>query len=118
MKTRDEVLSGSLETPWEQIDIPEWDGTFKLRPLTGAQAEEIQLLAEQALSTGNYLCLRGMRGKVATWVVCDMDSEQFFKPDDAPKLTAKYNAVLTRIWGIVKVQNGLESKEAEAIEKN
>lgn len=116
--TRDEILSADPGLAPEELDIPEWGGRFRLLPLNGTQSEEISLLAEQARATGNYLCLRGLRGRVATWVVADADGKPVFKPSDAASLTAKYSGVLTRVFERVKRMNALTADEVEAIEKN
>lgn len=118
MKTRDEILSGGPGDPWPTIDIPEWGGEFKLRPLSGALAEEIQLLVEQAVSTGKYDCLKGLRARVAVACVCDQDGETVFKPADAAALTDKHLPVLQRIFERVKATLSFTKEEQDAIAGN
>jgi len=120
--TREEILKAAGERAAYQMEIPEWGGTFYLRPLTGAQSEEIELLAQQARVTGGFMCLRGMRGRIATWVVADAEGNLVFKPSDADALTQNYRDVLDRIFEAVKGHNGLSKEDAadveRAVEKN
>ena len=116
-QTRQQILDGATASP-EQIEIPEWGGAFQLLPLSGEQYEEITLLAEQARATGNYLCLKGIRGRVATWVVADEEGKRVFQPADAPALTTKYSAVLSRVFERVKTMNAMTEEEIGDIEKN
>lgn len=118
MSRREEIMGMFAPLSPKETDIPEWGGKFKLLPLNGAQVEEISLLAEQAKATGNYLCLRQLRGRVAVWTVAEAASDRpVFKPADAQTLTERFPAVLMRLWEEVKRHNGL-TDDGEAIEKN
>lgn len=117
-KTRDEILKGRTVSPPQEIDIEEWGGRHKLLPLTGEQAEEIGWLCFQAEQTGNYLCLKGLRGRVATWVVADLDGNRVFQPEDAETLTLHYGDVLTEIFNRVIKTVNFSKDELETLQKN
>lgn len=114
---REQILQSAPEMKPETIDIPEWGGTFELQPMTGAQLEEVMLLVEQARASGNFMCLRGLRAKVAIWVLTKL-GEAVFRAADATALTNKWSPVLTRIYDRAKMMNGLTAEAQAAIEKN
>lgn len=118
--TRDEILQGAPEAPWVEMEIPEWGGTFLLKPLTGAQAEEVVLLNLQAQQTGKLLCLRGMPARVTAWAVCREDRSPLFAVSDASALTDKHLQVCLRVYQRVLQVNGLNDgeKAVEAAAKN
>lgn len=117
---REEILSSSPESPWEEIDIPEWGGKFLLRPLSGGQAEEISLLNLQAKQTGQLMCLQGLAGRVATWTICSAERVLVFKPADAAKLTERHLPVCVRVYTAVLNANKIadDAEEVAAAEKN
>lgn len=118
MLTREQILAGGPAMPWPTIDIPEWGGVFKLRPLSGTLAEETQLLIEQAVVTGKFTCMQGLRARIAVHCVCGDDDQPLFKPADAESLTERYLPILQRIFDRVKQTLNLTKAETEAVEKN
>jgi hypothetical protein len=118
--TRDEILSATPESPWTDIDIPEWGGKFLLKPLSGGQAEEVSLLNLQAKQTGQLMCLQGLAGRVTTWTVCSPDRVLLFKPSDAPALTNRHLQVCVSIYTTVLKANKIaaDAEEVDAAEKN
>ena len=113
--TRDEILKSEPESPWTEIEIREWGGTFPLRPLSGRQSEEVGLLNAQAKETGSLMCLRGLSARVTTWTVCNEQRELLFRPADADTLTDKHFEVCTRVYVAVLKANRL-SEGAAAVE--
>lgn len=114
--TRDEILAGSPDAPWTDIEIPEWGGTYLLKPISGALAEEVALLNVQAKETGHLLCLQGLAARVTVNTVCDRDRRLVFKPTDSASLTDKHLEVCSRVYGAVLRSNKLAEDE-EAIEE-
>lgn len=117
---REQILSGSPEAPWADIDIPEWGGKFLLRPLSGGQAEEISLLNLQAKQTGQLMCLRGLAGRVATWTVSTPERTLVFRPSDAANLTEKHLQVCVRVYTAALNVNKIayDAEEVAVAEKN
>lgn len=116
MKTRTEILSGSIIAKPQTIEIPEWGGTFQLMPLDGLQSEQIAFLTLQAQQTGDFSVLHGLAGKVATWTIADAEGNRVFKPSDAETLTRNYFDIVTRVLRLARQVNSLED-EGDA-EKN
>jgi hypothetical protein len=116
MKSRDQILSGSEESPWAEIEIPEWGGKFLLRPLRGDQAEEVELLNIQARQSGELLCLRGLAGRVAAWTVSTLERKPVFQVSDGDSLTRQYHAICATVYLEVLKANGLMKTVASVVE--
>ena len=113
MKSRTDILSGGPVAKPQTIAIPEWGGEFSVLPLNGLQAEEVAFLTLQAQQSKDYSVLRGLAGRVTTWVIADADGKRVFKPSDAETLTREWFDVVMRILSLVRTANKLEDEDAE-----
>jgi hypothetical protein len=85
------------------VNVPEWNGTVFVRPLTGAErgALEAEAVADK---TGNVATLRQ---RLAVRCICDQDGKRLFDDKDGPALAAKSASALDRICAAISKLNAL-----------
>lgn len=111
--TKDQILQAS-DRQIIRIECPEWGGDVCIRPLTGAQRDEV----EQRLVTDDRI---GYRAWVVAHALCDAEGDSLgFDAYDINELTKKSAKPIDRIFNRVhelSFLSGGEEVVAEA-EKN
>jgi hypothetical protein len=85
------------------VNVPEWNGTVYVRPLTGAErgALEAEALSDKS---GHVTTLRQ---RLAVRCICDQDGKRLFDDKDAAALAAKSASALDRICAVISKVNAL-----------
>jgi len=105
-----ETILGLDDIRLEPIDIPEWDGDFFMKTLTGGQRDQFEVLCNGSR--------KNMRSTLACWSLCDIDGKRIFKDSQASLLSCKSGVTLDRILKAAIAINGLDDDELGDIEKN
>lgn len=92
------------------VDVPEWGGPVRLRPLTGAERERLQERVKKDT------------GKFSAWLLSESivgeDGNRIFSQADIDSLLTKNGAVLDRLALRCTEINGLRPDSVEKAEKN
>lgn len=122
--SRDQILAANdLEV--REVDVPEWGGTVKVRPLNGAERDrfEASLRKERRRADGKegtevVANTDNMRAKLVARAVVDDDGKRVFTDADINALGEKSALVLDRLFDVVSDLSGLSDTAAEEAEKN
>lgn len=115
--TREQILQAD-DLLLEDVEVPEWDGTVRVRGLTGAErdafeSEIVQLKGKKAsLNTQNF------RAKLVARSVVDEDGQRLFSDRDAQVLGQKSAAALQRVFEVAQRLSGLSETDVEELVAN
>ncbi len=105
--SKDQILSAD-DLPTQDIEVPEWGGTVRVRSLTGRERDTLEVQISLARKNGTELDIRG-----ATTGRCmvDENGHRLFTDKELAALGRKSAAVLDRIWDIVRELSGMTDEK-------
>ena len=113
--TRDAIL-GAHDLPTEDLDVPEWGGTVRVRALTGAERDSFESSLVQVRNDGSkQFRLENVRARLVALTVVDENSERLFSDADVKALGAKSAAALERVWEAARRLSGLSDEDVEEL---
>ena len=110
MSLRDQII-GADDLPYEDVDVPEWGCTLRIRGLTAGEAEKFG--AELGEQSGGF---EGVRARLLVRSVLDPESGlHVFEDGDLEVLGAKSSQVVMRLFETAQRLSGLgDSVDVEA----
>lgn len=117
--TRDQILEASdLKT--EEVEVPEWGGTVRVRTLTGADRDAFEASLVTTSPDGTRKPnLSNMRTKLVALTVVDDAGSRIFDVSDVDRLASKSAAAINRVYEAAERINGIGAKqEAEAVKNS
>lgn len=115
--TRDAILSAS-DIKTEDVSVPEWGGTVRVRGLTAAQRDQVEAKAVGARGANVQLNLIGMRAHMASIAIVDDNNQPIFTQADVKALGEKSGAALDRVFEVVTRLSGMTDNDVEELTKN
>ena len=115
--TRDAILqSSALKT--EEVDVPEWGGTVRVRELRGRERDEWE--ASLAVQRGKQMVpdVANMRAKLVARSVVGEDGEPVFTQQDVSALGELSASALDRVFEVASRLSGLSEADLEAAAGN
>jgi hypothetical protein len=119
--SRDQILS-AVDITTEDVDVPEWGGTVRVRGLTGTDRDRFEAAmmnlksakpnARQQVNTENF------RARLVQASVVDEDGMRLFTQKDVQALGEKSAAALDRVMTVAMRLSGLTEKDADELEGN
>jgi len=113
--SRDTILAvEDLEV--EDLEVPEWKGTVRVRALTGAERDDYEASMHQQRGKNNYVRnLANVRAKLVVRCVVDEDGKRIFTDQDANALGKKSAAALDRIFEVAARLSRLSEEDVEEL---
>jgi hypothetical protein len=112
--TREAILTAQ-DLAHEDVPVPEWGGTVRVRTLTGAERDA---LGAAMVDADGKPDLVGYRCRMVAASVVDEAGARLFSDADAAALGAKSASALDRVASAVERINGMGAEAVEAAEKN
>lgn len=111
---KDQIL-GADDRQHEDIEVPEWGGTARLRGLSGTErdAYEASLLVLAPNGKVARHDLADARSKLLAKCLVDEDGERLFTDREVKELGAKNGAVIDRLYDVAKRLSGIGKESAE-----
>lgn len=103
---KDQILKAD-DLPAEDVDVPEWGGTVRVRGLTGRQ--RIDYEASMAVMRDGQLVpdVENSMAKLAARTIVDEDGQTIFTVQDANALGEKSSAALARVFDVAARLSGM-----------
>lgn len=114
--SRDAILQAD-DLEYEELDVPEWGGTVRVRSLSGTELDAYQ--ASMRLQRGNEFIanMLNIRAKLVVRAVVDEDGKRLFTDNDAPALGEKSAAALNRVFEVASRLSRLSEEDVEELGK-
>lgn len=114
--TRDAIL-GASDITSEEVHVPEWGGTVRVRGLTASQRDKFE--AESITSNGkdsrvNYA---NIRARLVALAIVDENDAPIFNAADVKALGEKSAQALDRIFDVARRLSGIGEQDVEELGK-
>jgi hypothetical protein len=106
--TRDEILTVQ-DRQFEDVEVPEWGGTVRLRGLTGQERDRLE--ASVISKQGKVTNLTNFRARLCALAIVDEDGERIFSDADVAALGIKSAAALERVFMAAQRLSGLSDDD-------
>ena len=123
--TRDKINQAS-DIEYEYVDVPEWDGTARVRGLTGTErdAYEASLVIikhTKGRRGGGVQVLPRMkdaRARLVSLCLVDDDDNRLYSDDQVGELAVKSGKALDRVFEVASRLSGLTDEDMEELAGN
>ncbi|MFE0101152.1 hypothetical protein [Streptomyces sp. NPDC059009] len=112
--SRDQILKvDDLKT--EDVDVPEWGGSVRLRMLTGAERDSFEQSMIDTRGGKQKTNLANFRARLIARCVVTDTGERMFSPPDIDALGRKSAAALGRLFDACQRMNGFSAADVEEL---
>lgn len=112
--TREAILQAQ-DLKHEDVSVPEWGGTVRVRQMTGAERDA---LGASLLTKDKSLDMTQYRIRLLATCIVDDQDRQLFGMDEIHILGAKSGVALDRVYRAAERLNDTGADSLEAAEKN
>jgi len=106
------------DLPFEDVEIPEWDGMVRVRTMTGMERDAFEESIVDFKNKDHKTNFQNLRAKLVAKTVIDENGNLLFMNEDVIKLGKKSAKALDRIFEVAQRLNGLGQKDIEELTKN
>lgn len=111
------AILAAKDLPTEDIEVPEWGGTVRVRSLTGAERDAFEASIVDARGKTPQVNPRNMRAKLVALTVIDEDGKRVFGDADVSALGGKSASALNRVFEVAQRLSGLTEADVEDLGK-
>jgi hypothetical protein len=103
---------------YEDVEVPEWGGTVRVRMLTGAERDKFEesVMTRKGRQVDVKLAL--LRAKLVALTVVDEAGQRLFEERDVAALGQKSAVALNRVFEVAQRINGLTEKDVNELTEN
>jgi hypothetical protein len=112
--TRD-LIDGADDLPYEDVPVPEWGGTVRLRTLTGSERDEFEASVVSQNGTNRRVNLKNVRARLVSLCLVDEEGNRLYTNTDVAKLGKKSAKVLDRLFDKAQKLSGLTDDDVEEL---
>jgi hypothetical protein len=111
-----EAILAAQDIKSEDVDVPEWGGSVRVRMMTGSERDGVLARLVGAMDAGE----RSTRYRSALLAACLVgeDGVALFGPDEVAQLAGKSATALDRVFKVAERLNDASPVAVEAAEKN
>lgn len=115
--SREDIL-GASDLQYEDVEVPEWGGTVRLRGLTGSERDEFEAGIVRRRGRDVEANLQNIRAKLVSLAAVDEDGKRLFSEADVAALGRKSARALDRLFSVAQRLSGLTDNDVEELAKN
>ncbi len=115
--TKDAILSAS-DLQHEDVAVPEWGGTVRVRVMTGAERAQFEASAVTTANGRREPDLSNYQAKLLALCLIDEHGHRMFSEADVEALGGKSSQALLRVFLVAQRINGLGLAAIEDARKN
>lgn len=112
---RTEILDAA-DTQVEDVAVPEWGGTVRIRGLSGSERDSYEAWIIQGKGKNRDINLRQSRAKLVMMCAVDADGKRLFDEADLVRLGAKSALAMQRVFDTAAALSGLDEDALEKIQ--
>lgn len=115
--TRDDILSVD-DKVFEDIEVPEWGGTVRVRGMSGQQRDDYEASIIQQNGNDRKVNLSNARAKLVARCLVDESGALLFATDDVRALGRKSARALERVFDKARELSGMSEQDVENLAEN
>lgn len=114
--TREAILAAQ-DLGGEEVAVPEWGGTVRVRMMTGTERDQFETAVMRAkeAAAGEEVNLRAM---LAALTLCDAEGQALFSVADVAALGRKSAAALERVFSVASRLNAMTDRDVADLGKD
>jgi hypothetical protein len=115
--SKDQILQAD-DRKTEDVPVPEWGGTVRLRSLSGAERDEFENGIQQQVGNKQVINARNARAKLVALCAVDEQGQLLFSKADVIKLGSKSSLALQRVYDVACRMNGFTEDDMKDLTEN
>lgn len=115
--TRDAIL-GASDIKTEDVHVPEWGGTVRVKGLTAAQRDAFEGSSMTGKGKNTDVNFANIRARLASLCIVDESGATIFTSGDVYKLGEKSASALDRVFDVCSRLSGIGEQDIEELSKN
>jgi len=115
--TKDAILAAN-DLVTEDVEVPEWGGTVRVRTLSGAERDAFEQAVVTRKGKNVTTNLANIRAKMVALCVVDENGQRLFADKDVLLLGTKSAAALDRVFTVAQQLAGLTDKDVDELAEN
>jgi hypothetical protein len=113
--TKEQIL-GADDRRTEDVEVPEWGGTVRVRALSGRERDAYEAGIVQVRGDGSRnVTLENIRSRLVSLTAVDESGERIFSDGDVKALGDKSAAALERVFDVARKLSGLSEDDVEEL---
>jgi hypothetical protein len=116
MLSREDILNAD-DLPYEDVDVPEWGGTVRVRGLTASERDRWEAMTYLD-AKGNVVTPQDIRAKLVAFCCIDGAGARLFSEDDIAALAGKSARAMNRVWAVASRLSAVMAADVETLAKN
>lgn len=114
---REAILAVS-DIQTEDVDVPEWGGTVRVKGLTGTERDAFEQSCVSGTGKKATFKMNNIRARLVAKTAIDENGALIFQEADVEVLGQKSGAALDRVFTVAQRLSGLTKEDIEELEKN
>lgn len=111
-----EAVLGAADRKTEDVAVPEWGGTVRVRALSGVERDAYEAGIVQLRADGSRsVNMRNLRGRLVSLSCIDEEGRRLFTDEDAIALGDKSASALERVFDAARKLSGLSEGDVEEL---
>ena len=121
--TRDTIL-GVDDRKVEEVSVPEWGGSVRVRGMTGVEREQFEDLHNEEVPAGSRAARRAgqtvtkfarknVRARLVAWCAIDEKEQRIFSDADLDLISGKNAAAMERIVKVAMKLSGMDEDDLD-----
>jgi hypothetical protein len=115
--TREQILQAD-DLPFEDVEVPEWGGTVRVRTLSGQERDAFEASITEQRGRNIRIRPENIRARLVALSVVDEEGQQLFDESDIRRLGAKSAKALDRLFSVAQRLSGISNEDVEELAKN
>lgn len=103
---------------YEDVEVPEWGGTVRLRGLTGGERDRYEASMQKQVGGREVRDLRNFRARLVQLAAINEDGTPLFDLNEVASLANRSSAALSRLFDAACRLSGITDDDVEALEGN
>lgn len=116
MSLREKILAAD-DLKWEDVKVPEWDATVRVRALTSGERDRWEVITY--LGKDGVTTPEDIRAKLIAFACVDPETnERLFTEEDIVALSKKSGVAMNRLWPVASRLSRVSSSDVDELAKN
>jgi len=113
-----EQIRQAADIQTQDIEVPEWGGTVRLKSLTGAERDRFEAGVVQGQGRNTTVNMKNLRAKLVAQSAIAEDGSALFTEEDVQWLGEKSAKALNRLFSAAQTLSGLTDGDVKELTEN